>query len=167
MEEIKKTYPKLKLIDHDEFARLHYPDIFPTSNKPRLYREVSDKILQFFYDFHYAFLKLPNSYKFKILTNRNFHEFINTMISHDYVLNKSKEEERNFTFLVYNNFFHFGITGLVETMPAEFRQYLNGELRPILSLMGSIASYSIALNPKSTIPRISTPEILGKSYTQV
>ena len=74
IDQIKKTYPSLNLITHDEFARLWHEDDFPTSNESRLYRDVSKKILRSFTDFHYAFMKLPYSYQIKILTGREFAE---------------------------------------------------------------------------------------------
>ena len=163
LEEIKKTYPDLKLIDHNEFVKLHHPDIFPISNESRFYREVSNKILQSFSDFHYAFLKLPSSYKIKILTSRDFSDFINMITSQDYVLKKSEDYEKAFTFLLYQNFFNIGIKGLIETMPREFQTYLNDQMRPILSLMHSIAEYSLKMNPKSKVHSISIPTIIGKS----
>ena len=163
LDEIKKTYPNLKLIDHNEFVRLHHPEIFPITNESRFYREVSNKILQSFDDFHYAFLKLPSSYKIKILTSRDFSDFINMITSQDYVLKKSEDNEKAFTFLLYQNFFNIGIKGLIETMPREFQTYLNDQMRPILSLMHSIAEYSLKMNPKSKVHSFTMPEIIGKS----
>ena len=163
LDEIKKTYPNLKLIDHNEFVRLHHPEIFPITNESRFYREVSNKILQSFDDFHYAFLKLPSSYKIKILTSRDFSDFINLITSQDYVLKKSEDYEKAFTFLLYQNFFNIGIKGLIETMPREFQTYLNDQMRPILSLMHSIAEYSLKVNPKSKVHLFTMPEIIGKS----
>ena len=162
LDKIINTNPDIKLIDHNEFAKLHYPDIFPITNESRFYREISNKILQSFSDFHYAFLRLPSSYKIKIMTSRDFEDFINLITSQDYVLKKSGDNEKAFTFLVYQNFFNIGIKGLIETMPREFQTYLNNEMRPILSLMHSIAEYSLKVNPKSNIPSIATPQIFGK-----
>ena len=163
LEEIKKTYPNLRIIDHNEFARFHHPEIFPITNESRFYKEVSNKILQFFSDYHYAFLKLPSSYKIKILISSEFSRFIQTISSQDYLLEKSQENEKNFDFILYQNFFSIGINGLIKTMPHEFQAFLHDQMKPILSLMQSIAVYSLKINPKSKVELIAMPHVIGKS----
>ena len=141
LESIKTTYRKMKLIKPEEFARLWKPDIFPYSNKNRLYREVTDKILQNFYDFHYAFEKLPDSYKDDILSSGQFGGFMGKITTHMEYKNWKKGKHSPIKVISYNlylKFFTIGIQGLISTMPNEFRSYLENELNPILSLMNSI-----------------------------
>jgi len=167
LDEIKKTYPDIKLIDHNEFVRLWHPDIFPETNKPRLYNNVSKKVLRSFSDFHYAFMRLPNSYQVKLLISREFDDFMVNV--EQYAKNvdrtQTKEPEKLFSFLMYYNFFTIGIEGLLNTMPEEFKYYIRDELRPILVLMQSIADFTKKSNPKYKTPFIHAPEILQNSST--
>jgi len=161
LNDLKKTYPNLKIITYMDFGRLWYPELFPYEHKSRLHRETTRNILQFLNDFHYAFEKLPNSYKKSIIADRNFSRFLNKIFAFSQYGYKGKlsEEDKNITFKMYQKFFNIGIRGLFETLPREFQPYLKNEIKPLLLLMLSIERFS-----KSTKSKIITPDLEFPSF---
>jgi len=164
LDRIKKTYSKLKLIDHNEFARLWYPEVFPVANSARFYRDVSNKILQSFSDFHYAFQQLPESYKTKILTDREFYDFFREIFQvAEYVDKKQKvEPDKLLSFVLYYNFFNIGLEGLIKSMPEEFRFTLQNQIIPTIGLMQSITDFAVKANPKRKVPFVHAPEFMNQ-----
>jgi len=160
IEKIKQTYPNLKLIDHNEFANLWHSKEFEISNPNRFYRNIQYKIEQSLIDFHYAFYNLPDSYKVKILSGRNFQDFMGTIKqSTDITDKKQKDDDPNelLSFMMYYNFFNIGMKGLIKAMPEDFQTLLNEQMRPVLSLMQSIARFSNKKNSKKT-PFVNAPK---------
>jgi len=102
------------------------------------------KIKQSLIDFHYAFSRLPDSYKTKILTDRSFNDFMITInqFAKRVDTKQDKEPEKLFSFNMYYNFFNIGMDGLIKTMPTDFQQYIDEQMRPILLLMQSISRFS-------------------------
>ena len=154
-DELKKTYPKMKLISHIEFGRLWNPQDFSYGNQARLHKEVKDKVLQNFYDFHYAFEKLPNSYKDEIVLSNEFNSVTQKIFDYSKWAGRNKSDERSIqslSYALYLNFFTIGIDGLINSMPQEFQRYLTNEMKPILALMQSISKYAKTIDPKLNIP---------------
>ena len=163
LDEIKKTHPNLTLIKPIEFARLFYPKDFHFENKPRLYREVTEKVIQFFNDYHYATRELPTSYKVKILTSRSFNDCLKSIIRDmTYVDKKQKSEEpdKRLSFLMYHNFFSAGFEGLIKSMPEEFRYTLQEQIRPVLLLMQSITKFTLQSDSKKKVPFVHAPDFM-------
>ncbi len=163
--EIKKTHPKLTLIKPLEFARLFHSEDFPFENKPRLHREVTEKVIQFFDDYHYATRELPTSYKVKIITSRGFSDCLNSIIRDmSYVdkKQKSEEPEKQLSFMMYYNFFSLGIEGLIKSMPEEFRYTLQDQIRPALLLMQSITRFTLQSDSKKKVPFVHAPDFMLK-----
>jgi len=165
LDDIKNTYPNLTLIKPIEFARLFHSEDFPFENKPRLYSEVTKKVIQLFDDYHYATRELPMSYKVKIVTSRAFDDCIKSIIKNmSYVDKKQKSEEpdKQLSFLMYYNFFNMGIEGLIKSMPEEFRYTLQEQIRPTLLLMQSITKFSQQSNSKKKVPFVHAPDFMLK-----
>ena len=163
LDEIKKTYPNLTLIKPIEFARLFHPKDFPFENKSRLYREVTEKVIQFFNDYHYATRELPTSYKVKILTSRSFNDCLKSIIRDiTYVDKKQKSEDpdKRLSFLMYYNFFSAGFEGLIKSMPEEFRYTLQEQIRPVLLLMQSITKFTLQSDSKKKVPFVHAPDFM-------
>ena len=163
--EIKKTYPKLNLIKPIEFARLFHPIEFPFKNKPRLHREVTEKVIQFFDDYHYATRELPTSYKVKIITSRGFNDCLKSIIQDmTYVDKKQKSEEpdKQLSFMMYYNFFSIGFEGLIKSMPEEFRHTIQDQIRPALLLMQSITRFTLQSGSKNKVPFVHAPDFMLK-----
>ena len=163
LNDMKKTHPNLTLIKPIEYGRLFYPDDFPFENKPRLYREVTDKVIQTFNDYHYATRELPMSYKVKIITSRGFDDCIKSIIENmSYVdkKQKSEEPEKRLSFMMYYNFFNFGIEGLIKSMPEEFRYTLQDQIRPVLLLMQSITRFTLQSGSKKKVPFVHAPDFM-------
>lgn len=153
--EIKNTYPKMKLISPIEFGRLWHPKDFPYGNQARLHKDVKDKILQNFYDFHYAFEKLPNSYKDEIILSGEFKSVTQKIFDYSKWAERNKSDEKpiqSLSYALYLDFFTIGIDGLINSMPQEFQRYLTNEMKPILALMQSISKYAKTIDPKLNIP---------------
>jgi len=163
--DIKKTYPNLTLIKPIEFARLFYPNDFPFENKPRLYREVTEKVIQFFDDYHYATRQLPTSYKVKILTSRGYDDCIQSIIRDMTYVNKkqkSEEPDKRISFMMYHNIFNIGIEGLIKSMPEVFRNTLQDQIRPVLLLMQSITQFTLQSSSKKKVPLVTVPDFMLK-----
>ena len=163
LEDIEKTYPNLTLIKPIEFARLFHPKDFPFENKPRLYREVTEKVIQSFNDYHYATRELPTSYKVKIITSRSFNDCLKSIFRDmAYVDKKQKSEEpdKRLSFIMYYNFFNFGIEGLIKSMPEEFRYTLQDQIRPVLLLMQSITRFTLQSGSKKKVPFVHAPDFM-------
>ena len=163
LDEIKKTHPNLILIKPIEFARLFYPKDFHFENKPRLYREVTEKVIQYFDDYHYATRELPTSYRVKILTSRSFDDCLQSIIRDmTYVdkKQKSEEPEKRLSFMMYYKFFSVGIEGLIKSMPEEFRYTLQDQIRPVLLLMQSITRFTQQLGSKKKVPFVNAPDFM-------
>ena len=163
LDEIKKTHPNLTLIKPIEFARLFHPEDFPFENKPRLYREVTEKVIQSFNDYHYATRELPPSYKVKIITSRAFDDCIKSIIRDmSYVDKKQKSEEpdKQLSFMMYYKFFNLGIEGLIKSMPEEFQYTLRDQIRPALLLMQSITRFTIQSGSNKKVPFVHAPDFM-------
>ena len=163
LNKIKKTYPKLTLIKPIEFARLFHSEDFPFKNKPRLYREVTEKVIQSFNDYHYATRELPTSYKVKIITSRGFNDCLQSIFRDmEYVDKKQKSEEpdKQLSFMMYYNFFNIGIDGLIKSMPEEFRYTLQDQIRPVLLLMQSITRFTLQSGSKKKVPFVHAPDFM-------
>ena len=163
--QLKNTYPHLTLIDHNEFANLWYPEDFGISNPNRFYRNIQSKVEQSLTDFHYAFAKLPDSYKVKILSGRNFADFMGTIKVYADITDKKQKHddpEKLLSFKMYYDFFNIGIDGLIKTMPSDFQHYIDEQMKPILLLMQSIAKFSNQSNPKQKTPFIRAPNAMRK-----
>jgi len=163
--DMKKTHPNLTLIKPIEFGRLFYPKDFPFKNKPRLYREVMDKVIQTFDDYHYATRELPTSYKVKIITSRGFDDCLKSIIRDmSYVDKKQKSEEpdKQLSFQMYYNFFNLGIEGLIKSMPEEFRYTLQDQIRPTLLLMQAITRFTLQSGSKKKVPFVHAPDFMLK-----
>jgi len=161
--DMKKTHPNLTLIKPIEFGRLFYPKDFPFENKPRLYREVTEKVIQTFDDYHYATRELPTSYKVKIITSRGFNDCLQSIIRDmTYVDKKQKSEEpdKQLSFVMYYNFFTIGIEGLIKSMPEEFRCTLQDQIRPTLLLMQAITRFTLQSGSKKKVPFVHTPDFM-------
>lgn len=165
LDEIKKTRSHLKLIDHNEFAYLWNPEEFKITNPPRFHRGIQSKIEQSLNEFHYAFSPLPDSYKVKILSGRPFQDFMNTIKQYTYITDKKQkhlDSEKLFSFNMYYDFFNIGMEGLIKTMPTDFQQYIDEQMRPILLLMQSISRFSNQKNSKK-IPLVKAPKSMKNS----
>lgn len=157
LDNIKNTHPNLKVINHLEFARLFKPEIFVYPNQNRLFRQVTDKIIQSLDDFFYAFKKLPQSYKEEIILNPEFSSMINMVFSAGQITrqtkrerDKTKEDENNsITTDIYQKFFNIGLEGLIKTLPYEFGPYLKSEMKPLLLLMLAISKTTTTKKPIS------------------
>ncbi len=163
LDEIKETHPNLTLIKPIEFARLFYPKDFPFENKPRLYREVTEKVIQSFNDYHYATRELPTSYKVKIITSRGFNDCLKSIFRDmPYVDKKQKSEEpdKRLSFMMYYYFFNIGIEGLIKSMPEEFRYTLQDQIRPVLLLMQSITRFTLQSGSKKKVPFVHAPDFM-------
>ena len=163
LNDMKKTHPNLTLIKPIEYGRLFYPKDFPFENKPRLYREVTNKVIQFFDDYHYATRELPMSYKVKIITSRGFDDCIKSIIGNmSYVDKKQKSEdpEKRLSFMMYYKFFNLGIEGLIKSMPDDFGQTLREQIRPTLLLMQSITKFSQLSDSKKKVPLVKAPDVI-------
>jgi hypothetical protein len=141
LDSIKKTYPKMKLIEHIEYGRLSNPEKFPYKHQNRLYREVTNKILQSLLDFHYAFKNLPSSYKEEILLSSEFSSFMYNIFSVGQLEKPKKEESKDnlITTELYQKFFNIGLDGLIRTLPQDYSSYLKIEMKPLLLLMLAIS----------------------------
>ncbi|MEX2193158.1 MAG: hypothetical protein WD717_07250 [Nitrosarchaeum sp.] len=162
--QLKNTYPNLTLIDHNEYANLWYRKDFEISNENRFFRNIQSKIEQSLIDFHYAFANLPDSYKLKILSGRGFHDFMATLKSSTYITDKKQKQadpNKSLFFMTYDILFNIGIDGLIKTMPSGFQHYLDEQMKPILLLMQSIASFSNQKNTKK-VPLVKTPKSMLK-----
>jgi len=165
LNDMKKTHPNLTLIKPIEYGRLFYPDDFPFENKPRLYREVTDKVIQFFDDYHYATRELPTSYKVKIITSRGFDDCLQSIIRDMAYVDKKHKSERPdelLSFQMYYNFFNIGIEGLIKSMPEEFRYTLQDQIRPALLLMQAITRFTVQLGSKKQVPFVHAPDFMLK-----
>ena len=80
LDNLKKTYSKYKLTSHLDLARLEISETFPYKNKPRVYKDVTDSILQLFEDIQIVFHHLPLSYKTKIIADSNFNRLLENYI---------------------------------------------------------------------------------------
>ena len=163
LNDMKKTHPNLTLIKPIEFGRLFYPKDFPFENKPRLYRDVTEKVIQFFDDYHYATRELPTSYKVKILTSRSFNDCLKSIIRDmTYVDKKQKSDDpdKQLSFMMYYNFFTIGIEGLIKSMPEEFRNTLQDQIRPVLLLMQSITRFTLQSGSKKKVPFVHAPDFM-------
>ncbi len=163
LNDMKKTHPNLTLIKPIEYGRLFYPKDFPFENKPRLYREVTNKVIQFFDDYHYATRELPTSYKVKIITSRGFNDCLRSIIENmSYVDKKQKSEEpdEQLSFQMYYNFFNMGIEGLIKSMPEEFGNTLKDQIRPVLLLMQAITKFSQQSDSKKKVPLVKAPDVI-------
>jgi len=161
--DIKNTYPNLTLIKPIEFARLFHPKDFPFENKPRFYREVTEKVIQFFNDYHYATRELPTSYKVKIITSRGFNDCLKSIfrdMSYVDKKQKSEEPEKQLSFLMYYHFFNIGIEGLIKSMPEQFRYTLQDQIRPVLLLMQSITRFTLESGSKKKVPFVHAPDFM-------
>ncbi len=173
LDNIKNTYPKMKLIKPEEFGRLWKPDTFPYPNKNRLYREVSDKIIQSLLDFHYAFFKLPDSYKSEILLSPEFSTVMTNVFSagqieklrieEEYPKLPNEEPDNTFSTDLYQKFFNIGLEGLIKTMPQDFRPYLIEQIKPLMMLMLSISRFSKTAKSKERVPQLEFPAWLFDS----
>lgn len=169
LEEIRKNYPWLKIISHEQFVQLFHRDIFPVSNYPRLYKQVQNNFEDFLNSFHYAFNKLPLSYQDKIILGRNFNSFLNGLLEHLESVAKTKKNNKNldldeksgqdFSYQVYQKLFNIGLKGLIRTMPSEFEPYLKSQIKPLLLLMLSIARFSKSVDP-NMMPNLDFPTFL-------
>ena len=165
LEDFKKTHPNLTLIKPIEYGRLFYPEDFPFENKPRLYREVTEKVIQFFDDYHYATRELPASYRVKIITSRGFNDCLQSIIRDmSYVDKKQKSEEpdKQLSFMMYYNFFNIGIEGLIKSMPEEFRYTLQDQIRPALLLMQAITRFTLQSGSKKKVAFVHAPDFMLK-----
>ena len=163
LDKIKETYPNLTLIKPIEFARLFHPKDFPFENKPRLYREVTEKVIQFFDDYHYATRQLPMSYKVKIITSGAFDHCLQSIIRDiTYVdkKQKSEEPEKRLSFRMYYYFFNIGIEGLIKSMPGEFGQTIQEQIRPALLLMQAITRFTHQLGSNKKVPFVHAPDFM-------
>ena len=161
LNELKKTYSNYKLLELIDFARLRSPEVFPYEHKSRLYKQVTNVILQYMNDFVLTFDKLPKSYREKILLDTQFTSFIDqfTIWGKD-MKKKQSDSEEQYTFLLYSKFFNIGVQGLINSMPIQFQPYLKNEIKPFLMLMQSIANFSLMMNPKLKYPSLSPPSFL-------
>ena len=156
LEEIKRDYPWLSIIDYQQFGRLWHPEVFPYGNKARLYNETRTAIDNFLNSFHYAFAKLPTSYKNKILISRNFNDFLTEIFGHlDLERSKGEKQIQDFSHQVYLNFFNIGINGLIRTLPADFQPYLVSQIQPALSLMQVVGRYANIDLKYPTLPKVT------------
>ena len=159
----RKYYPWLKIISHEEFCQLNYPEIFPVSNKPRLYKNVQNNTETFLSSFHYAFQNLPFSYQDKIVLSTNFKYVLDTLLKRLEFVDKTKKkdsvEKENHSYQIYQKFFNIGLEGLIRTMPQEFEPYLKSQIKPLLLLMLSIAKFSKSIDP-DLIPNLSFPNFV-------
>ena len=163
LEDIEKTYPNLTLIKPIEFARLFHPKDFPFENKPRLYREVTEKVIQSFNDYHYATRELPTSYKVKIITSRGFNDCLQSIFRDMAYVDKKQESEepdKQLSFMMYYNFFNIGIDGLIKSMPEEFRYTLQDQIRPVLLLMQAITRFTLQSGSKKKVPFVHAPDFM-------
>ena len=169
MDEAKEHYPWLQIISHEQFGQLFYPDLFPVSNKPRLYKNVQNNIEVFLQSFHYAFIRLPFSYQDKILLSRNFDSVINQVFRRLESLESVKKFKKtsdgkgkfaqDYSYQIYQKFFNIGLEGLIKTMPPAFAPYLKSQIKPLLLLMLSIANFSKSVEP-SMMPNLNFPTFL-------
>jgi len=163
IDQIKETYPNLTLIDHNQYANLWYPKDFEISNPNRFYRNIQSKIEQSLIDFHYAFSPLPDSYKVKILSGRNFQDFMQTIKQHTSITDKKQNQDdpqKIFSFMMYYNFFNIGVEGLMELMPDEFKWHIREQLRDALLLMQSIATFTKNSGSNRKVPFVHAPDFL-------
>ena len=163
LDEIKETHPNLTLIKPIEFARLFYPKDFHFENKPRLYREVTEKVIQSFNDYHYATRELPTSYKVKIITSRGFNDCLQSIFRDMAYVDKKQESEepdKQLSFMMYYNFFNIGIEGLIKSMPEEFRYTLQDQIRPVLLLMQAITRFTLQSGSKKKVPFVHAPDFM-------
>ena len=137
--------------------------LFLLSAKLRLYREVTEKVIQYFDDYHYATRELPTSYKVKILTSRSFNDCLQSIIRDMAYVDKkqkSEESEKRLSFIMYYNFFSTGIEGLIKSMPEEFGYTLQDQIRPVLLLMQSITRFILQSDSKKKVPFIHAPDFM-------
>jgi len=163
IENIKQTYPNLKLIDHNEFANLWYSKEFEISNPNRFYRNIQSKIEQSLIDFHYAFSPLPDSYKAKILSSRSFDEFMAPIKYASSIADQKQlldDPNKVFSFMMYYNFFNIGLEGLMKLMPEEFKWHIREQLRDALLLMQSIAKFTENSGSNKKVPFVHAPDFL-------
>jgi hypothetical protein len=154
----EKALPWLKIISYEQHCQLIRPELFPVSNKPRLYKNVQNNIIDFLKSFPYAFSRLPSSYQDKIILGQDFNLALNQVLGRFEFLSKTKSKTikesdgkeksvREFTYQLYQKFFNLGLDGLIKTMPPEFQPYLKSQIKPLLLLMLSIARYSKTTDP--------------------
>lgn len=162
LEQLEKDIPNLRLISHIEFGRLSDSTKFPYGNKPRLYREITEKILQVCDDFPNIFERMPISYKYDILLSPQLNSMTQLISSYKGMTDmkdQSEKPEKMRSFILSYNYFTTGIEGLIASMPQEFRQYLEEQIKPILQLMQSIAKFSQSTTRKQKVPFVKVPKI--------
>lgn len=162
--EIKEHYPWLSIITHEQFCQLYESELFPISNKPRLYKNVQTNIENTLNSFHYAFRNLPFSYQDKIVLSGNFNLVLTTLLQRLEFALKTKKVKKprdnktdlDYSYEMYQKFFNMGLQGLINTMPEEFQPYLKSQIKPMLLLMSSIAKFSKSYDP-DLIPNLNFP----------
>ncbi len=157
LDDLEKTHPQFKLCNYEDLARLRSPQIWTISNKARFYNDVSEKILQAWDDISSMFYLMPESYRKKLITAKEFENmFTNNIFSFlEQDIDKKErqkklresEDEILMLYKLYSTFLRIGLSGMLNLMPYEFGHILRSQMQQTFDMMQAISSYGERIAP--------------------
>ena len=178
LDDFKKSFPKYKLSSLIKLARLVRPDNFVITGKDVLYRDMKKGVIESLNDIEVVVSRLPKKQQKEILTHDQFYRTLEQFFKTardiqtkpivkttkgrkeivGFELQKATEENLS-SAVMFQNFFNIGISGIVNTMPIEFRNFLISQLKPIVELMYAMTKQYNSLS-RNKIPMPKFPDIL-------
>ena len=163
------THPTFRTTKRLNLMRLRDPKNFPYELKSRLFKDVTNDVIEVFNELNSYIYLLPVHKRMEIFQSVGFTRFVDsewlsTLQANDVQIaeqkkKKSKEYDPNkdLSYENYYNMFSVGITGLIKAMPEDFQKYISEQLKPTMKLMQSIARFS-----GKQVPYIHYPDIFNE-----
>jgi hypothetical protein len=163
LSDFKKTYGEAKVIDTIDMARLMHPQKYRYAHQPRLNRRVTNSAVKCLGELSRIIQFVPDSYKAEIMTSRSMQDFHLITVNGPSMKNRQKGKLQDFDAVAFNHYSQLlvnGISGVIATMPEDFRGLLHDQITPFLATMQSITSFAKASNPNTRIPQFRIPSDL-------
>ena len=137
--------------------------LFPRTKLERHYKKGVDHTLNQFNMINFFMANLPASYRLKLTTSAQIHNFIRTLLQVDspYIQDKnSKEDQISFQFA--SQMLMYSLTTMIQSMPPEFQTELRDSLLPFVRQVTALNYYAKRHGLKD-IPTINVPDMFYPS----
>ena len=155
----ENTFPDSVLMTPKEMAILNSPNKFPSTNKPRHYKMLSDRTEEIFKELTFLLGHLHPSYKLKILANDNFGNFMETILYLNVLTENLDEKTKNMNNKVATQLFFDSLAVIKNSLPQEFEKPFIDSAKPFLEWLKAISDYG-QKNSLKDIPQIHMPNKL-------
>ncbi|RMW40676.1 MAG: hypothetical protein EA442_01655 [Candidatus Nitrosopelagicus sp.] len=177
---LKDTHPEFRTTQKIRALRLREPKKFPYKNKSRLHDEITQDVISAFHELNSYFYYLPIERRMEILQSDDFNRFVtsewlqtlqafdiqNEELKKTKAKSRKKKEEKKkeydekstLAYQHYQNLFNIGLEGLIKTMPQDFQYYISEQLKPMFSLMQTIAKFT-----GGQVPYVHYPDLFNEN----